>query len=855
LAIKLRRGIKLSKKTDIYILHSSHLDLYWIGAQEDCLEIGSKIIDNAIESALQDVKFHFFIESARFIEYYIDKFPGKLEVLKGLIKTSQIEIAASYTDRLENSVDGESLVRNILYGKKILKNVLDIDSNITCHPDLPGFAEQTPQIYKKSGIKYYMSARGLKKGARFLWEGLDGSKVVRFNFPGNYGYYSVEKDILPAIDEIKESLLSDFILLGCSAGDLGPCGTFALKEDGKFARVDLTEMLSRLNGKYENYDFKLSGAGAVLDKMDNSNLSVMKGESPSRWGQDGAAKNVKFYDLDKKVSAELLEAEKFSTVCSILGDEVELGERSNPLIHKRGNGGTRRYFELKQNPRSTKEWIEFAWRLQIITQDHNFGGVDGAQTSFDRIVYKEAALKIAREIKKLSYENIASRIAVQGNSLVVFNSLNWVRSGEVDFEMRELDENKRYAMYDNLNNEYLLFKKGNAYVFYACGVPSFGYKVFEIKECGVRPAVYVQLSETDGEINVENSFYKLSVDKNRGTIISLKDIETDVDWIKSNEFLSFKAYEDKSIGGSERIVDKLLLDSSTNNIRRVNVIENNAMWIKIEIVSDVCDTIVKTVLTLSNVKKELKINTRILWSGIPDIQLKLNVGFKIDTQNIMYGVPYGAQKYGNYMKNMDYSFNSEDEISFELFDRYREIEGWIAVDKDNAGLVLTSNHSAFDLEKDNFNVMLLRDVKNGADNDVKFSNDGELNYEFTISSYQGGWAENNAYKFAWERQFPLQANMKSPVADCADEKTLPQELSFIETKGNGILTVFKKSETDKNGYIARVFSCLPTKENFSIDTSLDLVSTELCNLDESKCSDNPDILGSYEIKTIKFQKN
>lgn len=34
-------------KTKVFVMHSSHLDLFWIGAQADCLSKGAKIIDDA----------------------------------------------------------------------------------------------------------------------------------------------------------------------------------------------------------------------------------------------------------------------------------------------------------------------------------------------------------------------------------------------------------------------------------------------------------------------------------------------------------------------------------------------------------------------------------------------------------------------------------------------------------------------------------------------------------------------------------------------------------------------------------------------------------------------------------------
>ena len=52
----------------IDVVHSAHLDLYWIGAQAVCLQKGAEIIDEALQMANDDNTFCFFIETVRFLE-------------------------------------------------------------------------------------------------------------------------------------------------------------------------------------------------------------------------------------------------------------------------------------------------------------------------------------------------------------------------------------------------------------------------------------------------------------------------------------------------------------------------------------------------------------------------------------------------------------------------------------------------------------------------------------------------------------------------------------------------------------------------------------------------------------------
>ena len=98
-------------------------------------------------------------------------------MLLRLIKNGQIEIGAAYTDRLENYHDGESMLRNAVYGKKILHELLSISTDICYHPDLPGLSEQTPDVYKR---QYHMTATAANKNVLceightnyFMWDNL-----------------------------------------------------------------------------------------------------------------------------------------------------------------------------------------------------------------------------------------------------------------------------------------------------------------------------------------------------------------------------------------------------------------------------------------------------------------------------------------------------------------------------------------------------------------------------------------------------------------------------------------------------------------------------------------------------------
>ena len=90
-----------------------------------------------------------------------------------------------------NMPDGESLVRQLLVGKRWYKQAYGVDVRIGWNPDSFGYTWQLPQIYKKSGIDYFVTQKMAWNDTNqlpfkfFWWQSPDGSKVLAY-FPHDY---------------------------------------------------------------------------------------------------------------------------------------------------------------------------------------------------------------------------------------------------------------------------------------------------------------------------------------------------------------------------------------------------------------------------------------------------------------------------------------------------------------------------------------------------------------------------------------------------------------------------------------------------------------------------------------------
>ncbi|MCL2776009.1 MAG: hypothetical protein FWD71_22090, partial [Oscillospiraceae bacterium] len=163
------------KKTKIFFILGSHMDLFWMGTTRDCLDRGCDIINRAIELCDKYQEYCFYIETVIFAEYFLKYHPDKHDRFMELVREGRFEIGCSYVDRYEHYYGGESIARHHILANRWLKSH-GITSISTCHPDLPGMSPQIPQICAEAGIKYYIRARG--PIGIFDWTAPDGTRLI-----------------------------------------------------------------------------------------------------------------------------------------------------------------------------------------------------------------------------------------------------------------------------------------------------------------------------------------------------------------------------------------------------------------------------------------------------------------------------------------------------------------------------------------------------------------------------------------------------------------------------------------------------------------------------------------------------
>ncbi len=177
-------------RTVHYVL-STHWDREWYQAFQDYRERLVRLMDNVI-AGFDDGRLRGPFQTdgqAILLEDYLEIRPERRARVEQLVRERKFVVGPWYVLPDEFIVSGESIVRNLRLGREIARRfgAEPSDAGFVC--DLFGHIGQLPQILRGFGIDNALLWRGVNhyETRNFIWEGVDGSDVVAYEF-ANIGY-------------------------------------------------------------------------------------------------------------------------------------------------------------------------------------------------------------------------------------------------------------------------------------------------------------------------------------------------------------------------------------------------------------------------------------------------------------------------------------------------------------------------------------------------------------------------------------------------------------------------------------------------------------------------------------------
>ncbi len=170
-----------------YLVSHTHWDREWYLPFHRFRVHLVDVVRRALDALENDPDFrHFLLDGQSvLLEDYLEIHPEDRPRLSRLVETGALAVGPWYVLPDEFLVSGESLVRNLLVGDQIARQV-GPPQKVGYLPDSFGHIAQMPQLLRLAGIDTFVFTRGTGDelddlGWEFLWQAPDGSTVTAVN--------------------------------------------------------------------------------------------------------------------------------------------------------------------------------------------------------------------------------------------------------------------------------------------------------------------------------------------------------------------------------------------------------------------------------------------------------------------------------------------------------------------------------------------------------------------------------------------------------------------------------------------------------------------------------------------------
>ncbi len=820
---------RLAQETTIHIGGNAHIDLAWLWRWPETVEVAKETF-SAIMDNMGEYPDIVYIQSQAQVYKWMEEYhPQVFERIRQKVREGKWEIIGGMWAEPDcNLTDGESFIRQILYGKRYFKEKFGVEVRIGWNPDSFGYNWNMPQFFKKSGIEAFVTQKISWNDTNafpyffFWWEGPDGSRILSYFPPTGYvGRLEAESMVNGAkLFEKNTGEKNVFILYGLGNHGGGPN----------------REMLNRAKGYEKQKIFpriKHSFFSDYLAQMKKSGLEklpVWNDELYLEYHRGTFTTQGETKKFNRKSEVLLSSAEKLSSLTFLLGREY--GQNN----------------------------LKTAWERVMLNQFHDIlpGSSINPVYRDSREHYLEAR-RLARKELKESLEFLAARVNTargkEGTPLLVFNTLSWVRDGVVEVRLpAELAEGVRVfdPAGEEVPSQIFCGDEGKTLCFIARRMPAVGYRVYSI-QAGRQDAYPSSLSID--ETTLENRYFRLTLHPRSGNIISIFDKQEKREVLapsaQGNELQLFEdipaQWDAWNIGTTGR---EWKLDRADS----IQIARKGPVMASFEVKKSFLGLAKNRWEPTTDFPSSFFSQEIILYEDLPriDIEMKadwweehvmLKVAFPVDvrSENAAFEIPFASIQRPT-GRNTDW-----EKARFEV-----PAIRWADLSDGKYGVsLLNDSKYGHDIED---NVMRLTLLRSPLWPDP-MADRGKHRFAYALYPHRGDWKEASTVQRGYEFNSPLLAFFTSSHAG-----ELPASCSFFQADPSSIILATIKKAEDRESLILRLYESAGTPARavvrfFQLPRKayeLDLMENRLRSLSLSENSLSLDF-GRSEIKTLELE--
>ena len=210
----------------------AHMDLAWLWPVRETIRKSARTFSTALDLLERYPDYIFGASQPQQYEWVKGYHPDLYRRIQQRVAEGRWEVQGPmWVEADLNLPGGESLVRQILYGKRFWRNEFGKDTTILWAPDCFGFPGSLPQILAQAGVPCFMTQKlswnlvTKHPHHTFWWQGIDGSRVLAHMPPeATYNSSAGPRAVLAAARNFIDKPLSDrcLMLFGIGNGGGGP---------------------------------------------------------------------------------------------------------------------------------------------------------------------------------------------------------------------------------------------------------------------------------------------------------------------------------------------------------------------------------------------------------------------------------------------------------------------------------------------------------------------------------------------------------------------------------------------------------------------------------------------------------
>lgn len=389
----------------MHMVGQSHIDVAWLWPVRETVRKVSRTFSTVMTLMERYPDFKYSQSQPQLYAFVKEHYPELFDKIKARVAEGRWELVGGmWVEPDLNIPNGESLVRQMLYGQRFYLEEFGKRSYIEWLPDTFGYCASLPQLLKQTGIEYFMTTKlGWNDTNKFpydlfRWVGIDGTSIIAYQ---NHGLneHARPKDIHEHWASFGQKDVHDELMLLYGHGDGGGGVTHEMIEYVR--RADLMPGLPAA---------RFAAAADFFGE-----IGRRKPKLPE-WHGD------LYLELHRGTYTTHARNKRSNRKAEVLFREAELWSR---LAFPDGEGGR-------------EEELRDGWKLLLLNQFHDI--IPGTSIPEVYVTSGEQYAEIfnlGKDVLHHALRSLASRISTDagdGKPYLVFNSLGWERDEIVSIE-------------------------------------------------------------------------------------------------------------------------------------------------------------------------------------------------------------------------------------------------------------------------------------------------------------------------------------------------------------------------------------------------------------------------------------